>query len=118
MADTDRARGEQATTPTEIPARGWMQVARRVKQQAKEDDASLLAGGVAFFALLALVPALVALVSIYGLFADASTVSRQVGQVLGAAPEEVRHLVEQQLQDIVGASSSGVSVAAIIGIVI
>ncbi len=51
--------------------------------------------------MLALVPALVAMVSIYGLFASESTVVRQVGDALGAAPKEVQDLVTSQLRSIV-----------------
>jgi len=90
----------------------------RVKAEAKQDDVSLLGGGVAFFALLALVPALVAIVSVYGLFADENTVVRQVGDVLGAAPHEVRDLVTAQLRSIVTGSSTGAGFAAVIGIVV
>jgi membrane protein len=108
--------GRDAASPTAIPPRGWLDIAKRVKQQSKEDDVSLLAGGVAFFALLALVPALVAIVSIYGLFASETTVTDQVSSVLGAAPEEVRNLVEEQLRSIVRGSKGGASLAAIIGI--
>jgi len=110
--------GRDAERPTEIPARGWVDVARRVKDKARNDDASLLAGGVAFFSLLALVPALVALVSIYGLFASEATVTDQVGKVLGAAPAEVRNLVDEQLRAIVRGSAGGISLAAAIGIVV
>jgi membrane protein len=113
-----RERGEWAAEPTDIPPRGWLDVARRVKNEAKADNSSLLAGGVAFFALLALVPALVALVSIYGLVASADTVTRQVENALGAAPADVRNLVEQQLQSIVRSSGGGASLAAIAGILI
>ncbi len=108
--------GRDAQSPSQIPPRGWLDVATRVKQQSKEDDVSLLAGGVAFFALLALVPALVAIVSVYGLFATESTVIDQVSSVLGAAPEEVRNLVEEQLRSIVRGSAGGATLAAILGI--
>ena len=93
MSNGASDRGREADSPAEIPARGWLDVARRVKTEATEDDVTLLAGGVAFFALLALVPALVALVSLYGLFASEATVTEQVGKVLGAAPAEVQNLV-------------------------
>jgi membrane protein len=111
-------RGREADSPLQIPARGWLDVARRVKDEAKQDDVSLLGGGVAFFGLLALVPALVALVSLYGLFASEAAVTDQVGSVLGAAPTEVRTLVQEQLQAIVRGSSSGAGLAAVIGIVV
>ena len=112
------SRGRHAPSPTKIPAAGWKDVAVRVKEEAKQDDVSLLGGGVAFFALLALVPALVAIVSIYGLFANESTVVRQVGDVLGAAPHEVRDLVTAQLRSIVTGSAAGASVAAVLGVVV
>ncbi len=90
----------------------------RVKEEAKQDDVSLLGGGVAFFGLLALVPALVAIVSIYGLFANESTVVRQVEDALGAAPHEVRDLVTAQLRSIVTGSSGSAGVAAVLGILV
>jgi len=111
-------RGREADSPTQIPVRGWLDVARRVKEQAKEDDVSLLAGGVAFFGLLALVPALAALVSLYGLVASEATVTDQVASVLGAAPTEVRTLVEEQLRAIVRGSAGSAGLAAVVGIVV
>jgi membrane protein len=62
--------GGEAKRPTEIPPRGWLQVAKRGWKEAKADNVPLLAAGVAFYAFLAIFPALIALVSIYGLFAD------------------------------------------------
>jgi len=118
MAAPTLDRGREADVPTDIPMRGWLDVARRVKAEATKDDVSLLAGGAAFFALLALVPALVALVSCYGLVASETTVTEQVGNVLGAAPTEVRNLVEEQLRSIVRGSAGGASLAAIAGIVL
>ncbi len=118
MAAPALDRGREANAPTDIPVRGWLDVARRVKQEATTDDVSLLAGGVAFFALLALVPALVALVSVYGLVASETTVTEQVGNVLGAAPTEVRDLVEEQLRSIVRGSAGGAGLAAVIGILL
>jgi membrane protein len=99
-ADEDRS-ARLAERPTAIPARGWRDILVRVKREAKQDNVSLLAGGVAFFALFALVPALIALVSIYGLVADESTVVRQVQDTLGTAPQEVRNMITEQLRAIV-----------------
>ena len=46
----------------------------------------LIAAGVIFYALLALVPALTALVSIYGLFADPVTLDRHMELLEGLIP--------------------------------
>ena len=96
--------------------RSRLGVARRVAADLKADDAPLLAAGVAFYALLALVPALVALVSIYGMVADPADIQRNVDDVLAAAPTEVRDLVQSQLSSIVDGSPSGLRVGVIVGL--
>ena len=108
-------RGRDAEAPHHVPARGWKDVLVRVKAASKDDHAVLLAAGVALFGLLALVPALIALMSIYGLVADPDTIDEQLVDALSAAPEEVRDLVSQQLRDI-GDASSGAIVAVVGGL--
>ena len=110
--------GRQAERPQAIPARGWKQVLRRTKDEAKRDNLALLAAGVAFYALLSLVPALVALVSVYGLAADPTDIQRQVSDVLSAAPAEVRELVGEQLTSITEGSESSLGATAVIGIIL
>ena len=108
-------RGRHASKPTEVPARGWLDVARRVKDEAKTDQVPLLAAGVAFFGLLALIPALVALLSLYGLVADPEDIRRQVDDALAAAPAEVRELIGQQLTSIQSSSDGGALIAVLAG---
>jgi membrane protein len=110
--------GREATTPTDVPARGWAEVAKRVKTEAKRDQVPLLAAGVAFFGLLALIPALVALLSIYGLVADPEDIRRQVDDSLAAAPSEVRDMIGQQLTSIQRSSHGTAVFALIAGVVI
>lgn len=111
--DSAPERGREATTPTEVPVRGWVEVAKRVKVEAKRDQAPLLAAGVAFFGLLALIPALVALLSMYGLVAEPDDIKRQVEDSLSAAPQEVREMIGQQLTSI-QRSAHGTAVFALI----
>lgn len=111
-------RGRDAGRPGEVPPRGWKDVALRLQAQAKEDDVPLLAAGVAFFGMLALVPALVALVSVYGLVADPADVQRSVEDALQAAPAEVRDLVSSQLSSIVESSPSGLRLGVIAGVAV
>ena len=74
--NTEAARGRAADTPSEIPAAGWRDVLWRVKDEMAKDNLSLVAAGVAFYALLAIFPAIAAVVSIYGLVVDPQTVER------------------------------------------
>ena len=92
-----RSRKGPEPAPPASGGRSRLAVARRVKADLKADDAPLLAAGVAFYGLLALVPALVALVSVYGMVADPADIQRNVDDVLAAAPTEVRELVQSQL---------------------
>lgn len=118
LRDEGVDRGRGAETPRDVPPRGWKDVLVRLKTQLKGDDVPLLAAGVAFFALLALVPSLVALVSVYGLVADPQDIQRNIEDGLAAAPREVRDLVESQLSSIVESSSSGLRLGAIVGLVL
>jgi len=113
--DGDQDRGRSADTPTEIPAKGFWDVFTRVRKESKDDGLTLLAAGVAFYALLAFVPGLVALVSLYGLVAKPSDVERQVTSSLSAAPQEVRGLVTSQLQSIVNSAGGGAVLGVIFG---
>lgn len=93
-------RGRDAETPGDVPAAGWKDVGVRVKDEMKEDLVPLLSAGVAFFLLLALFPALAALVSVYGLVADPDQVSQQVSDLTGTLPQEAQSLITDQLEKI------------------
>ena len=96
--DDAEAPGEDAERPADIPARGWLQISKRGWAEAKVDQVPLLGAGVAFFAFLALFPAVIALVTLYGLFADPAVIADQVNS-LGALPAEVRQLVVDQINN-------------------
>jgi hypothetical protein len=85
-------RGRMADSPFAIPWLGWKDILWRTWNGIAEDHLLTLAGGVAFFALLALVPALSAGVSSYALFADAQCNSRSVeSRLLYRSPLGSRH---------------------------
>jgi membrane protein len=92
--------------------------ASRVPARLKEHNLTLVAAGVAFYGFLALIPALIAVVSIYGLVADPSDVTRQVRDIGSALPEEVQDFLVFQLTSIVEANSTGVSITAVVAIVL
>ena len=113
----DGERGRDADRPSEIPRRGWKDVALRVKGELKEDQVPLLSAGVAFYILLALFPALAAIVSIYGLVADPGQVSEHVGDLTAALPDSARELITEQLESVVKGAEDGVGFALVGGIV-
>ncbi|MDP8978193.1 MAG: YihY/virulence factor BrkB family protein [Actinomycetota bacterium] len=102
-ADEDD-RGRQADRPGDIPARGWKDVAVRVKQEIKQDNVALMAAGVAFYAMLALFPALIALVTVYGLVADPAQVQSQMEAFTSTLPEDAASIL---IRPVASAAGSG-----------
>ena len=109
-------RGREAEAPSEIPPQGWKDVLARVRSEVKQDRVPMLSAAVAFYSLLAIVPAMVAFVSLYGLLADPSDIDRQVGDWLGSAPQEVRELVAAQLTSITENAGTAAGIGVFIGI--
>lgn len=91
------ARGEYADSPSDIPPRGWRDVLLRVKDEISGDNLSVVAAGVAFYSLLAVFPALAALVMIYGLFADPADVQRQLEPLKDVIPPDAFSILDGQL---------------------
>src|SRR5437660_11280475 len=58
-------RGRGASTPSEIPARGWKDVLLRVYENLDEHRVIAIAAGVTFYVILAIVPAIAAFVALY-----------------------------------------------------
>jgi membrane protein len=87
----------------------WRQVALRTWRALKRGQASVMAAGVAFYAFLALVPALFALVSIYGLLADPHDVKGQVDALSGVLPQQVRAVLQAELARLAARSSRTMS---------
>jgi membrane protein len=108
--------GRNASKASEIPKHGWKDVARRVVQEVKDDGVPLLAGGVTYYAMLALFPALIAVVSLYGLVVSPTQVASQIGSLTHALPSEARALLVTQLTALTTKSNSGLGVSAIIAI--
>jgi membrane protein len=108
--------GIEAEKPTEIPWRGWKQILKRAWAENKADNMPIIAGGVAFFGFLSIFPALIALISIYGLVASPETVARQVENLSKQLPHSAADLIGTQLKSIVDNSGSALSVSLVISI--
>jgi membrane protein len=98
--------GGEAERPTGIPLRGWLQIAKRGWKEAKADQLPLLAAGVAFYAFLGIFPALIAVVSIYGLFADPSTIGNQLNSLTATLPDQAKHVITDQVSTLASQRST------------
>jgi membrane protein len=119
MADNrEGARGRMAEGPTEVPARGWKDVLTRVKDRISEDNVSIVAAGLALYALLAAFPALAAAISVYGLVASPDQVAEQMGAMQGVLPEQAHEIIGAQLQELAGQGGGALGFGLIVGILV
>jgi membrane protein len=95
-----------------------VRIARGTVSQVRVDNVPLLSGGVAFYAMLALVPALAAAVSLYGLVASASEVDQQIASLTTTLPPAARELVATQLRTITASSPQGLRLSLAFGLVV
>ena len=116
MSSTDSDRGRSADRPSALPTAGWRDILWRVWAQIGEDNVSIVAAGVAFYAFLALIPALIALTIVYGLVANPADVKDQIGSFASAAPQDAQRLLTTQLTSITRGAGGGASIGALIAI--
>ena len=98
---TDDNQGHFAPAPTAIPARGWWEIFKRTFGQASSDNLGLIAAGVAFYAFLALVPLLGALVLTYGLVVDPADIVQHFAKMARLMPADVARLLGEQLKELI-----------------
>jgi membrane protein len=111
-------RGRHAAQPLQIPWKGWYDIFWRTYQEMQQDRLLSIAGGVSFFALLAIFPAITALVSAYGLFFNPATIANDIGQLNDLIPANVLTIVHEQAIRIASNNSQTLSVGLVIGILI
>jgi membrane protein len=90
-------RGRHASAPSEIPARGWKDILLRVYRNISDHRVFALAAGMTFYSLLAIFPALAALVAIYGLFSDPAAMKAHLDQVSEFMPSGAIDVARDQL---------------------
>ena len=90
-------RGRHAQSPANIPAKGWKDILWRTYEQINEDRLLAVAAGVVFYGLLALFPAITALVSSYALLADAKTVNEHMAFLADFLPEGSFSIIQDQV---------------------
>jgi membrane protein len=111
-------RGRQGEPPSDIPPPGWKDIILRVYQNIGKHRVIALAAAVAFYALLAIFPAIAALVAIYGFFADPATISSHLDSVAGLLPGGAIDVIRDQMTRIAshGKSTLGLTFAFGLGV--
>lgn len=105
-------------SPKKIKGKGWKKILMRVKDRIGEDNITIVSAGVAFYAFLAIFPALVALLSIYGLAVDPHQAEQQISQLSGMMPEQAFEIIKERIDNLVSTPGSALSWGTALGILI
>jgi membrane protein len=111
-------RGRQAERPGDIPSRGWVDILKRVKDRIGRSRLSIISAGVAFYALMAIPPGLIALVGLYGLMFDPQQVGEQINSLSGVLPAQAAEVLVNQLGEITSADRTSLGVGAIAAVLL
>jgi membrane protein len=110
--------GRSARTPSDIPGRGWKDIAWRVLQDFSQHRILSLAAGVTYYALLAIFPAIAALVAIYGLFNDPASIDQQLQSLSGFLPGGAIQIVGEQVKALASEHGKTAGIAFVGGMLV
>lgn len=79
----------------------WWRILRRVWVDLDDKNMMLIAAGVAFYSILAVFPAIAAVIAIWGIVADPEVVAVEVDKFRAVLPQEVYDLISQQIAQLV-----------------
>lgn len=109
-------RGRYSSNPLQIPWAGWKDILWRTYESTNEDRLLATAAGVVFFGLLAIFPAITALVSSYGLFADPSTIGANLQTLAMMLPEGSFTIVQDQIARVLAKGNTSLGATFLFGL--
>jgi membrane protein len=116
--ETARAAPGDAPSPASGAPVRWTMVGWRVFTAIFEHRILATSGGVAFFALLAIFPALATIVSLYSLFADPSAIPERLALLAGVVPASVIDLLKQEIVHLAQSKVGALSTAFVVGFLV
>ena len=111
-------RGRNADTPSDIPAPGWKDILWRIWENLGDHRLLAIAAGVTFYALLAIFPAIAALVSLYGLFADPGTIGKNLNDLASFMPGGATEVISDQINRLTSQGAGKLGVTFVVSLAI
>jgi membrane protein len=109
---------EEADELLPQPRASWATILKRTFTEFSEDRILSLAASVTYYLLLAVFPALTALVSLYGLVADPTEISRHLGSLAGVLPGGAVEVIGDQLQRLTSHRPSALGAGFVVGLLV
>ena len=107
--------GKPVGNPLAVAASRWKEILQSTYHRINRDRILANAAGVVFYGLLALFPAIAALVSCYGLLADPSTISKNLQSLAWMLPPDSFSIVQDEIGRVLAKANSTLSVAFFFG---
>jgi membrane protein len=118
LAAEGRDRGRGAAAPGEIPARGWKDILWRVYGNVSDHRILALAAGMTYYSILAIFPALAALVAVYGLFSDPASIAKHLDEVSDFIPGGAVEVAREQLTRVASKGGQALGFTFAIGLAV
>jgi membrane protein len=106
------------TAPARASRRGLWPVVKQIYSEFSDDRIPTVAGGITFFALLALFPGIAATVSVFGVFAHRTDVSRNVDLVSGFLPGGAVTILRAELHRLAAQKTATLNIAFVVSFVV
>jgi membrane protein len=100
----------------ESPVPGWKEALLRIYGGVSRHRIMALAAGMTYYSILAIFPAIAALVAMYGLFSDPSTIARHLDQLGGFLPDGAIAIAREQLTRVAAKGSQTLGVTFALGL--
>lgn len=110
-------RGRQAASPSDIPSKGWKDILLRVYANISKHRVLALAAGMTYYSILAIFPAIAALVAMYGLFSDPAVITQHLDQLTGFLPGGAIEVAREQLTRVASKGNQTLGLTFAIGLV-
>jgi membrane protein len=102
-------------TPDDLTKRSWTYVLRKTVREFSTDQCTDLAAALVYYAVLALFPALVAIISLVGVFGQGESTVKAIHDIIaGIGPTSVANTLDPVLRKLV--NSSGAGLGLVVGI--
>ena len=99
-------------------AGGWWAILKRTYAEVNKDRVQEVAGGVTFYGLLSLFPAITVLVSLYGLVADPFKIQQHLDVLGNVLPQGAMAIISEQVTRIIQTPHATLGLAAIFGLLV
>ncbi|RAI91495.1 YihY/virulence factor BrkB family protein [Algoriphagus yeomjeoni] len=96
----------------------WRSILIKVKERIVENNVVIISAGVGFFGFLAIFPAIMALISIYGVVMDPQQIEEQVSKISSLIPEQTHKILQYRVDNFIKSEGESLGWGTFLGILL